>query len=83
MQDMIEMQLKLMELDRFDIYGIHNVRDAPKWMQEPAKYFEGKDNVPMIGVFNHDPAEIKQAAETGLRAADLMLISPTARYRTG
>lgn len=63
MQDMIEMQLKLMELDRFDIYWIHNVWDAPKWTEELAKYFEGKDNVPMIGVSNHNLAEIKQAAE--------------------
>lgn len=63
MQDMIEMQLKLMELDRFDIYWIHNVWGAPKWTEELAKYFEGKDNVPMIGVSNHDLAEIKQAAE--------------------
>lgn len=63
MKDMIEMQLKLMALDRFDIYWIHNVWDAPKWTEELAKYFEGKDNVPMIGVSNHNLAEIKQAAE--------------------
>lgn len=63
MQDMIEMQLKLMELDRFDIYWIHNVWDAPKWTEALAKYFEGKDNVPIIGVSNHNLAEIKQAAE--------------------
>lgn len=63
MQDMIEMQLKLMELDRFDIYWIHNVWDAPKWITELAKYFEGKDNFPLIGVSNHDLAEIKQAVE--------------------
>lgn len=62
MQDMIEMQLKLMELDRFDIYWIHNVWDAPKWTEELAKYFEGKENVPMIGVSNHNLAEIRQAA---------------------
>ena len=62
MQDMIGMQLKLMELDRFDIYWIHNVWDAPKWTEELAKYFEGKDNVPMIGVSNHNLAEIRQAA---------------------
>ena len=76
MQDMIEMQLKLMELDRFDIYWIHNVWDAPKWTEELAKYFEGRDNVPMLGVSNHNLAEIRQAA-------DLMQISPKARYRTG
>ncbi len=63
MQDMIEMQLKLMELDRFDIYWIHNVWGAPKWTEELAKYFEGKENLPMIGVSNHNLAEIKQAAD--------------------
>ena len=46
MQDMIEMQLGLMELDRFDVYWIHNVWDAPKWTEELAKYFEGRDDVP-------------------------------------
>lgn len=63
MADMIEMQLQLMELDRFDIYWIHNVWDAPHWTEELAKYFEGKENVPMIGVSNHNLAEIKQANE--------------------
>lgn len=63
MADMIEMQLKLMELDRFDIYWIHNVLDAPHWTEELAKYFEGKDNIPLLGVSNHNLAEIKQANE--------------------
>lgn len=63
MADMIEMQLQLMELDRFDIYWIHNVWDAPHWTEELAKYFEGKDNVPLLGVSNHNLAEIKQANE--------------------
>ena len=63
MKDMIEMQLDLMDLDCFDIYWIHNVWDAPKWTEEMAKYFEGKDNVPMLGVSNHNLAEIRQADE--------------------
>ena len=63
MSEMIEMQLKLMELDSFDIYWIHNVVDAPKWTEELAKYFECKDNVPMLGVSNHNLEEIKQAAK--------------------
>ena len=63
MADMIEMQLKLMDLDRFDIYWIHNVWDAPHWTEELAKYFEGKDNVPLLGVSNHNLAEIRQANE--------------------
>ena len=61
MADMIGMQLELMELDRFDIYWIHNVWDAPHWTEELANYFEGKDNVPLLGVSNHNLAEIKQA----------------------
>lgn len=72
MKDMIEMQLKLMELDGFDIYWIHNVWDAPKWIEELAKYFEGKDNVPLLGVSNHNLAEIKQADEI-LKAHGLKL----------
>ena len=63
MADMIGMQLDLMDLDRFDIYWIHNVWDAPKWTEELAKYFEGKDNVPLLGVSNHNLAEIRQANE--------------------
>ena len=63
MKHMIGMQLSLMELDRFDIYWIHNVWDAPKWTEEFAKYYEGKENVPLLGVSNHDLAEIKQANE--------------------
>ncbi|MBR0105535.1 MAG: aldo/keto reductase, partial [Firmicutes bacterium] len=63
MKDMIEMQVKLMELDQFDIYWIHNVWDAPKWIEEMAKYFEGKENVPLLGVSNHNLAEIRQADE--------------------
>lgn len=63
MADMIEMQLQLMKLDQFDIYWIHNVWDAPHWTEELAKYFEGKDNIPLLGVSNHNLAEIKQANE--------------------
>ena len=72
MSDMIEMQLKLMDLDRFDIYWIHNTWDAPHWTEEVAKYFEGKADAPMIGVSNHNLAEIKQADEI-LRAHCLRL----------
>ena len=72
MSDMIEMQLKLMDLDRFDIYWIHNTWGAPHWTEEAAKYFEGKTDAPMIGVSNHNLAEIKQADEI-LRAHGLRL----------
>ena len=61
MKDMYEKQLKLMELDYFDIYWIHNVADAPKWSEELGKYFKGKDKVPLLGVSNHNLEEIKQA----------------------
>ncbi len=61
MADMIDMQLRLMSLDRFDIYWIHNVWDAPHWTEELAKYYEGRDDVPLLGVSNHNLSEIKQA----------------------
>ena len=79
MKDMIEMQLDLMDLDRFDIYWIHNVWEAPKWTEELAKYFEGKDNVPLIGVSNHNLAEIKQANEI-LKAHGLKLSAVQNHY---
>ena len=79
MADMIEMQLKLMELDRFDIYWIHNVWDAPHWTEELAKYFEGKDKVPLLGVSNHNLAEIKQANEI-LKAHGLKLSAVQNHY---
>lgn len=63
MKDMIEMQLKLMELENFDIYWIHNTCDAPKWTEELGKYFKGKKKVPLFGVSNHNLNEIKQANE--------------------
>lgn len=79
MKDMIEMQLDLMELDRFDIYWIHNVWNAPNWTEELAKYFEGKDNVPLLGVSNHNLAEIKQADEI-LKAHGLKLSAVQNHY---
>jgi aryl-alcohol dehydrogenase-like predicted oxidoreductase len=64
-KEMIEKQLKLMNLTKFDIYWIHNVEGAPKWIEELAKYFKGKkaDEIPLIGVSNHNLSEIKQAVE--------------------
>ena len=79
MKDMIEMQLNLMELDNFDIYWIHNVAGAPKWTEELAKYFEGKDNVPLLGVSNHNLAEISQANEI-LKAHGLKLSAVQNHY---
>jgi aryl-alcohol dehydrogenase-like predicted oxidoreductase len=79
MANMIEMQLGLMELDRFDIYWIHNVWNAPHWTEELAKYFEGKENVPLLGVSNHNLVEIKQADEI-LRAHGLKLSAVQSHY---
>lgn len=79
MKDMIEMQLDLMGLDCFDIYWIHNVWNAPNWTEELAKYFEGKDNVPLLGVSNHNLAEIKQADEI-LKAHGLKLSAVQNHY---
>ena len=79
MEDMIEMQLKLMDLDRFDIYWIHNVWDAPKWTDELAKYYEGQKDAPLIGVSNHNLAEIKQANEI-LKAHGLKLSAVQNHY---
>ena len=64
-KEMIEKQLKLMNLKKFDIYWIHNVEGAPKWIEELAKYFQGKNanEIPLIGVSNHNLSEIKEAHE--------------------
>lgn len=62
-KEMIEKQLSLMELKNFDIYWIHNVWEAPKWTEELGKYFQGKENVPLIGLSNHNLKEIKQASD--------------------
>ena len=60
-KDMYDMQLDLMGLDRFDIYWIHNTSDAPNWTRRLAEYFEGREDAPVIGVSNHNLAEIKEA----------------------
>ncbi|MDO4538321.1 MAG: aldo/keto reductase [Coriobacteriales bacterium] len=59
--DMYGMQLDLLGLDHLDIYWVHNVSEAPKWIRALACYFEGRDDAPMIGVSNHNLAEIKEA----------------------
>ena len=79
MADMIEMQLKLMDLKRFDIYWIHNVWNAPHWTEELAKYYEGKTDVPMLGVSNHNLAKIMQANEI-LKAHGLRLSAVQNHY---
>ena len=68
---MHDMQLDLMGLERFDIYWVHNTSEAPKWTRALAEFFEGRDDAPVIGVSNHNLAEIKEAdailREHGLR----------------
>ena len=80
-KEMIEKQLTLMNLNTFDIYWIHNVTDAPKWIEELAKYFKDKkkDEIPLIGVSNHNLSEIKQAKEI-LNKYDLKLSAVQNHY---
>ena len=59
--DMWEMQRKLLGVENMDIYWLHNTTDAPRWMERMAKFFECKADAPMIGVSNHNLAEIKEA----------------------
>lgn len=61
MDDMIRMQESFFSGRHFDIYWIHNTTDAPKWTEALASYYEGKADVPMLGVSNHDLEEIKEA----------------------
>lgn len=61
--DMWEMQRKLLGVDRMDIYWLHNPTETPHWIERVAKFFAGKDDAPMIGVSNHNLAEIKEADE--------------------
>lgn len=59
--DMLNTEYQMLGIDNMDIYWVHNPVDAPKWITEVAKYFEGKENVPVIGVSNHNLSEIKEA----------------------
>lgn len=70
--DMLETEYQNLGIDHMDIYWVHNPVDAPKWITEVAKYFEGKDQVPMIGVSNHNLVQIKEADKI-LRAHGLKL----------
>ena len=80
-KEMIEKQLNLMNLSKFDIYWIHNVEGAPKWIEELAKYFQNKkpEEIPLIGVSNHNLSEIKQAVEI-LRKYNLKLSAVQNHY---
>ncbi len=60
-KEMTEMQLSLIGLDRFDIYWIHNTSGAPGWTRAVAEYYDGRKDAPLIGVSNHNLAEIQEA----------------------
>ena len=79
MKHMIESQLERMNLNRFDIYWIHNVWGAPKWTKELAGYFERKQDVPLFGVSNHNLSEIREASEI-LKAHGLKLSAVQNHY---
>lgn len=68
---MYEMQLDLLGIDSMDLYWVHNVSEAPAWTERLATFLEVMDQPPMVGVSNHNLAEIKQAndilREHGLR----------------
>jgi len=59
--DMLDAQCKFLGIDDIDIYWIHNPFNAPHWTEEIAKYFEGKEYVPILGVSNHNLEEVKEA----------------------
>lgn len=61
--DMLATEYGLLGIDHMDVYWIHNPVGAPRWTEEMAKHFDGKDNPPMLGVSNHNLAEIMQAQE--------------------
>lgn len=71
-EDMLQRQLSLTGLDRFDIYWVHNTSQSPLWIEKLAEHFEGRNDAPVIGVSNHDLAEIKEADEI-LRAHGMKL----------
>lgn len=71
-EDMLQRQLSLTGLDRFDIYWVHNTSQSPLWIEKLAEHFEGRNDAPVIGVSNHDLAEIKEADKI-LRAHGMKL----------
>ncbi|MCC6093803.1 MAG: aldo/keto reductase [Eubacterium sp.] len=71
-KDMLDTEYGFLGIDRMDIYWVHNPVDAPKWITEVAEYFEGREDAPMIGVSNHNLAQIKEA-DAILRAHGLKL----------
>lgn len=59
---MFESSQKLLNTDFIDIYWIHNPVGAPEWTRKLVEVAK-KGSIGMIGVSNHNLAEIKQAKE--------------------
>lgn len=62
-REMYARQLALMNLDRFDVYWIHNALQAPRWTKEAAVFFEDRKDAPLIGVSNHNLEQVKEAEQ--------------------
>ena len=60
-EDMLNTEYQMLGIDSMDIYWVHNPVDSPRWITELAEYYEGRNDVPVIGVSNHNLAEIKEA----------------------
>ena len=60
-EDMLNTEYQMLGIDSMDIYWVHNPVDSPRWITELSEYYEGRNDVPVIGVSNHNLAEIKEA----------------------
>ena len=68
---MYENSVEILGVDDIDIFWIHNPVDAPKWTEKLVETAKDHD-IGMIGVSNHNLAEIKEANEI-LKEAGLKL----------
>ena len=68
---MYENSAEILGVDDIDIFWIHNPVDAPKWTEKLVETAKDHD-IGMIGVSNHNLAEIKEANEI-LKEAGLKL----------
>ena len=68
---MYENSVKILGVDEIDIFWIHNPVGAPEWTKKLVETAKEHD-IGMIGVSNHDLAEIKEANEI-LKEAGLKL----------
>lgn len=75
---MLENSMKLINTDSIDIFWIHNPVEAPKWTHQLAQT-ANEYEIPMLGVSNHNLAEIKEANEI-LQDAGLKLSAVQNHY---